>query len=739
MAETIDLILALSADRALQTFDGFVNKISAGNRIAAVGTGLTKGLTVPIVAGLGLATSKAIEFNSAIGNSARSLDLSRDETEAFRGEVLKLAPSLGLLPAQFADVAGAAGKLGVQKNEIAEFGRVLGTLATISDTPIEQFTQKAGTIKTVFNLNTKETEIFGAAVNKLDDAVGGSTPNIMEFTSRVAAVGKNMGFSASEVAAFGSVFETVGLGPDRAATAFQNFANQLFTINAATPKAKEAFESLGYSAEEFGQVMARDPKRAVIEFLDKVNGIEDPVRKSTVLLEIFGKESGSAIASLATQSGKLNEAFKLTGDTTGNLAKMNSEFAAKMKDPAIQAKVLQSQMESIGISIGTVMIPVLTQAIGVLMPVVESFGAFLALNPEWAKLIVMVAGFAAVIGPTVALVGTLIGAFTTVAGWAGVVWGSITSLAGGFSLLISVVGGVTVGIGTIITVMGGVVVAVGALAAAFFFNWGGIRDKTVWLGNALLSTFTGAMRGVYSVVTTGASMIFQGYASLFSRIISGVGQLSGHVINSFSSMMSRAASAVASSGSYVYSAVVNTVNRIPSAISSLGAACYNAGLGLMRQLASGIQAMAGHVYSQAQNVVGSVRNLLPFSPAKEGPLKDLDKSGESLFRTFANNLDPDYLRSKINQGLENLGINARVEAAMAPATATAGAPTRATIPAPVGIPGESAAPLTVNFTQNVEISASMSASEIMDTLKRRQREFLDLIRQAEFFTNRKQS
>lgn len=288
--------------------------------------------------------------------------------------------------------------------------------------------------------------------------------------------------------------------------------------------------------------------------------------------------------------------------------------------------------------------------------------------------------------------------------------------------------------------MGGVVVAVGALAAAFFFNWGGIRDKTAWLVTNLGSLFLSGMQRVASIVTTGASMVFQGYASLFSRIISGVSSLAGSLVNGFSSMMSRAGSAVASGGSYVVSAVSSSIRNALGAVNNIGYAFYNAGLGLMRQLGAGIQAMAGSVYSQAANVVGSVRNLLPFSPAKEGPLSDLDKSGEALFKTFANNLDPEYLRSKIEQGLSALGISPQIQAAMTPVGATAGATaTGATLPAPVTIPGVGSAPVTINYTQEINLTASMSASEVISALKSRQREFLDLIRNAEFFTNRKQS
>jgi len=52
---------------------------------------------------------------------------------------------------------------------------------------------------------------------------------------------------------------------------------------------------------------------------------------------------------------------------------------------------------------------------------------------------------------------------------------------------------------------------------------------------------------------------------------------------------------------------------------------YKAGKGFMDMLVKGIQSAVGKVLDTIGNVAGKVRNFLPFSPAKTGPLSDLDK------------------------------------------------------------------------------------------------------------------
>lgn len=52
---------------------------------------------------------------------------------------------------------------------------------------------------------------------------------------------------------------------------------------------------------------------------------------------------------------------------------------------------------------------------------------------------------------------------------------------------------------------------------------------------------------------------------------------------------------------------------------------FNAGSNIVHSIADGIGSAIGAVTGAIGNVVGAVRNFLPFSPAKRGPLRDLNR------------------------------------------------------------------------------------------------------------------
>lgn len=60
-----------------------------------------------------------------------------------------------------------------------------------------------------------------------------------------------------------------------------------------------------------------------------------------------------------------------------------------------------------------------------------------------------------------------------------------------------------------------------------------------------------------------------------------------------------------------------------------------AGKRLIMTLGEGIVSMATYPYRKVKEVLGKIRNLLPFSDAQEGPLATLTASGAALLKTFA--------------------------------------------------------------------------------------------------------
>jgi len=70
-------------------------------------------------------------------------------------------------------------------------------------------------------------------------------------------------------------------------------------------------------------------------------------------------------------------------------------------------------------------------------------------------------------------------------------------------------------------------------------------------------------------------------------------------------------------------------------VSSLPGRFYDAGKKIILNMVAGIKSVIMVPYNTVKEGLQKLRDLLPFSPAKEGPLKDIDKSGRAFGDTFA--------------------------------------------------------------------------------------------------------
>ncbi len=91
----------------------------------------------------------------------------------------------------------------------------------------------------------------------------------------------------------------------------------------------------------------------------------------------------------------------------------------------------------------------------------------------------------------------------------------------------------------------------------------------------------------------------------------------------------KAWSAVAASGGKAWAWISASSNKAWSAITTpianLGSQFFNAGANLIGQLIQGIKSGIGAIVATIANITARIRAFLPFSPAKQGALADLDK------------------------------------------------------------------------------------------------------------------
>ncbi|WP_433651026.1 hypothetical protein ACQP2C_32455 [Micromonospora zamorensis] len=157
------------------------------------------------------------------------------------------------------------------------------------------------------------------------------------------------------------------------------------------------------------------------------------------------------------------------------------------------------------------------------------------------------------------------------------------------------------------------------LGASFsgLFAW--VNDLRVQVAEAwanIVNIFTGGNATIKQRIEAMIGAVIRLFSGLWDRLTGGASGALGKVAGTFSGLR----------------------GRITSAVGNLGSLLFQAGRNVVQGLIDGIRSRFGSLASTAASLAGTIRNYLPFSPAKEGPLSGRGNpfySGQSIVELLA--------------------------------------------------------------------------------------------------------
>jgi phage-related protein len=168
--------------------------------------------------------------------------------------------------------------------------------------------------------------------------------------------------------------------------------------------------------------------------------------------------------------------------------------------------------------------------------------------------------------------------------------------------------------------------------------WDGIRSTAaeLWsgLGNLAQSTWSfvsapftwiaDAASGAWSHITNAASVAWDSLKSMAQNAWEWI-----------KAPFEGLASVASSAWEKVKNAASGAWDSVTSTVSNLASSAFESGKSILTTVGEGIKSAVTAPYRAAKSALSFVRDLLPFSDAKEGPLANLTRSGAALIETIA--------------------------------------------------------------------------------------------------------
>lgn len=321
----------------------------AGEKIKGVGTKITAGVTVPIMAIGGFATKQAIEVETQFAKVSTLLDSSQVDFQKYKNEIAKTATEMGVSFEEYSESVYSAISASVDQADAVNF---VGDAVKLA---------KGGFTETA------------TAVDLL-------TTTINAYNLKATDAGKISDYLIS----------TQNLG--------KTTVNELGKTGSQADKALKEI-----AGKSFKQLM--DEGNNLSDVLNLMN--EHAHKNGLALNDMFGSvEAGTAALTLSKGEGsEYNEILKQINDSAG----ATQEAFDKMDDtPARKMEKAQLRIADAMRQVGEVVIPIVADIAEKVSQFVTAFSNWFGSLDEGSKqTILMIAGVVAAIGPVLVVLGTL--------------------------------------------------------------------------------------------------------------------------------------------------------------------------------------------------------------------------------------------------------------------------------------------------------------------------------------------
>ncbi|MGJ0863744.1 phage tail tape measure protein [Enterococcus raffinosus] len=383
---------------------------SFGQKMSGMGNTLTMTVTAPIAAGFGMATKKAADFQTQIGEIGPLLTNGGKMTAEYRSQLdqmsdssKKWAKQYGVSTTEINNGLAEVVRKGYDANQtmgvmpsILDATKASGDgfndVMNVTTEVISQFNLKGKDYNSTVKNATRVTD----ALTYVANATSAGFSDLGLAMGYVGPVANSLGMDVEETASAIGLLSDAGIGGEKAGTALRGALTRLLK---PSKQNIAGFEKLGISVDEF-----KNGTLTLPDMLNKIKqnteGWTDAQRTSAIALA-FGTESQSAMNVLVGQGG---DALKGLTKETYNANGATKEIAKSMNDlPANKVARFKESLNVLAITAGEKLLPVFTP---ILEKATQLINKFSELDDETQQNILKWGLMAAAAGPTLKLFGT---------------------------------------------------------------------------------------------------------------------------------------------------------------------------------------------------------------------------------------------------------------------------------------------------------------------------------------------
>lgn len=336
-----------------------------GTRLAAVGA--------VAVAATGLAVKAAIDWETAWAGVTKTVDGSVSEMAELEGELRTLATTLPATHQEIAAVAEAAGQLGVRREDVSAFTKVMVDLGETTNLSADEAATSIAQLMNVMQTAPDQVDNLGAALVALGNDGASTERDIVQMAQRIAGAGRVVGLTEGEVLGFANALASVGIEAEAGGSAVSRIMTDIAMSVSAGGEELDRFAAVaGVSSKDFQKAFKDDPADAIATFVEGLGRIDAEGGDVFKTLADLGQSDirvSQALLGMANSGDLLRKSLNLGNTALKENTALSEEAEKRYETTASKLRVVGNQINDAAIDFGTVFLPAVTavaEAVGAL-------------------------------------------------------------------------------------------------------------------------------------------------------------------------------------------------------------------------------------------------------------------------------------------------------------------------------------------------------------------------------------
>lgn len=402
---------AKDADKAVDDLSDSAKKSGEGFSTAAVAVGTFMGNlaadvleeAVELIGDLVSSVAEVgISFESAFAGVKKTVNGTDEEIANLRTDIIDMSKEMPTTADEIAEIAEAAGQLGIETDVIASFTEVMANLGVSTNLSSTEAASSLAKFANVVRMSADDYDELGSTIVALGNNYATTEADIVSMATRLASTGEIVGLSEPQIMAIATSLSSVGIEAEAGGSAISKLLKQMETSVQTYGAANEVIGKTGYSlrelelmashngpafkglasdlgltttelkgymenaksleqfadvagmsADQFIAAWGDDAVGALSSFIGGLNDTENTGKSAVELLNEMGLTEvrlSNVVLSLASSDGILNDALSTANQAWEENTALTNEAAQRYETLESQLQILNNNADALSIT-----------------------------------------------------------------------------------------------------------------------------------------------------------------------------------------------------------------------------------------------------------------------------------------------------------------------------------------------------------------------------------------------------